>query len=371
MLDRLEATVSAIRRRQFNALKAEVPTAFEGHQQRMSTAMLTGLAVFQHLNDDSVKLSELMSECIALAERDPQFAFLNAIPEGPILSMSRALALEHGIFKTETPEVARLSLLIALYTIILDGLLDEARGTLRPIQHWLDQIMDPMCWDSLDLIVHPDSTGHPVTDILVWVTTEAIHEVTRQHGWRHDPFIRSQFALATQAAYRSEVASTSCRITDGQSSLEQVRERILAKSIDPIWAGSLSTFCVHGWPEGLGSEEFAGLAQSIGAFGGWLDDITDLAIDIRADRWSMALIEIHQAAVQLLPQLAGEDPRIAMIEILPMSLIAERLAFLGVERLRLVRAGLARLGFDEDDLLPVLADVATVSLTSGLHESVR
>ena len=50
----------------------------------------------------------------------------------------------------------------------------------------------------------------------------------------------------------------------------------------PIWAGALIPACVHGWPPGIDPSAFAGLARSIGAFGGWVDDVVDVVEDLHA-----------------------------------------------------------------------------------------
>lgn len=366
MLDPLQVSVDGLRRRQLAALRGELPDTFEGHRRRLASATLTGLSIIGELTDAAPHLQQLVTEVATIAERDPRFSFLNALPEGPALSMMRALALERATFATETPEVARLALLMGMFTLLLDGLLDEAPETLRPLRSWLDATMDPDAWDAGRTPRPPEPSGHPVADALCWLAAETIATLTHQPGWRDDALVREQFAAATRAAYRAELASLDCRMSDNPAPLADVEQRVLAKSTAPIWAGSLIPFCVHGWPASIDPAAFAELAGEIGRFGGWLDDVVDVAVDLRADRWSMALLTLHAIVRELRPAANGHDPRLPIVELLGFPFVGEHVAELGVARLRAVRAALAANGIAEDALLPVLADVATACLTDGL-----
>ncbi len=134
MIDTLSVAVSDLRVRQLDALRREIPDAFALHDSRMSLAMTSGLAIVNELVDGQPYLQGLMTRLMVLAEENPQFAFLQMIPDGPVLSMMRANALEKALFGVETREVAELALMIGLFTIMLDGLLDEAPEHLRPIK---------------------------------------------------------------------------------------------------------------------------------------------------------------------------------------------------------------------------------------------
>ncbi len=186
-------------------------------------------------------------------------------------------------------------------------------------------------------------------------------------GW-NDPRAREEFTRATHAAYATEIQSVSCRITDDQAPLQDQRERVLGKSTSCIWAGALIPTVVHGWPDGIDPDAFERLARSIGAFGGWIDDIVDLADDLKADRWSMPLFEIL-TMVSLLDNNARPEPDIrrSLADGLTHPLIAGRLPFVGTLRLIAVRDALREAGIDERHVLPVLADVAEACLMDGLQ----
>src|SRR5687768_14194545 len=101
MTDSLELIVHDLRLRQLDVLYAEIPEAFADHVTRMSTAMAAGLAIVNDLAEVQPNLRDLMTRIVVLAEHDARLAFLKAIPEGPVLSMMRATALERAIFDTE------------------------------------------------------------------------------------------------------------------------------------------------------------------------------------------------------------------------------------------------------------------------------
>lgn len=361
MLDTLDFAVHDIRRRQLDVLMANLPAAFNDHQARMSAAMSSGLLIVNDLAEEEPNLRELMTRIAVLAEHDPRLVFLQAIPEAPVLSMMRASALEREIFDKETRDVAELALLIGLYTVLLDGLLDEAPELLRPIKPWLDNLM------TLELVAGPPpSTSHPVTDALVWAGARAVSRLPGLPGWA-DETTRNEFRRATRAAYDSELASVSCRISDGNTSIRDHTGTVLEKSTSCIWAGALLPFVVHGWPASIHPHAFESLAKSIGAFGGWIDDIVDLSVDLRADRWSMPLLEIYNLTSLLDARLDnGGDVRQVLAESLQHSLIAGRLPALGLSRIDRVRDCLTANGIPEARILPVLGDVARVCLLDDL-----
>jgi hypothetical protein len=362
-MDLLDVLGKDLRCRQLNALRDEMPEAFEGHDQRMSKATVAGVRMVHELAGHSASLQALMGELVTIAERDPRFAFLDAIPEGPILSMTRALALERSVFGVETRDVAELSLLMGLFTVILDGLLDEAPAELQPSRAWLDSVMEPTRWAGSRALPELASGDHPVIRALGWTTREVIHHLVVSEGWLHDGKVREQFSLATRAAYSSEIDSADCRITGKVATIADSRRRILAKSTNPIWAGSLIPFCVHGFPERIDPETFADVAKAIGAFGGWLDDVVDIAVDLRADRWSMVLLELYDIAQSLPGVRCLEDPRPAILSVLSVPFIAGQIASFGISRLETIRSGLRTMGIAEADMLPAIADVAQACLT--------
>jgi len=338
----LEVLGKDLRLRQLTTLRAEIPEAFEGHERRLSEAMMMGLRLVNELADDVTWLQKLIGDLVTVAERDPRFAFLDAIPEAPILSMTRALALERSVFGDETREVAELSLLMGMFTVVLDGLLDEAPLDLQPARAWLDSVMGASRWGDGQPLPDMGVVEHPVTEALGWLTRELTHRLVMQDGWQRDALVRQQFSAAAQSSYSSELESAHCRITDQTATIADSRRRILAKSTAPIWAGALIPFCVHGWPSRINPVEFAELARSIGAFGGWIDDVVDVAVDLHSDRWSMVLLELNDIAQALTAAPRRDDPRPTIVDALRIPFVAGRLASIGRDRLRTIRMGLAK-----------------------------
>ncbi|HWV24943.1 MAG TPA: hypothetical protein VNZ58_12200 [Thermomicrobiales bacterium] len=358
----LDLTVRDIRLRQWEILQAALPVEpHDSHNTRMSAAMTRGLAIVHDMSATQPHLRDLMIQIMTLAERDPRLAFLQAIPNGPILAMMRATTLERAAFGTETNEVAEMALLIGLFTVLLDGLLDEAPELLAPARSWLDRLM------TLERPPGDIPSGlHPVTEVLAWAGAESVGRLSSLDGWQ-DPVVREEFTRATLAAYQTELTSLTCRITDTRVSQREQRTRIVAKSSACIWAGALIPTVIHGWPADIDPRAFETLARAIGEFGGWVDDIVDLADDLRADRWSMPLLEIHAIISLLDTRLSdGLDPRPELANALQHPFIAGKLPALGVNRLDRVRDALARIRIPEDSILPVLGDVAWACLLDDL-----
>lgn len=361
MIDTLGLVVHDLRLRQLDVLLAEMPEAFADHEIRMSAAMTNGLAIVHDLAESQPQLRDLMTQIVVLADQDPRLSFLQAIPEGPILAMMRATALERALFDTETREVAELALLIGIFTVMLDGMLDEVPEMSRPIKPWLDRTM------SLDLEhLEPPAGLHPVAAALVWSVSTATGRFSRLSGWQ-DPLSRREFTRATAAAYATELESVSCRITDRAVLPAHQRSRIVSKSSTCIWAGALIPTLVHGWPSNLDPRRFESLAKAIGEFGGWIDDIVDLDVDLKADRWSMPLLEIFDmVALFDVRALDARDRRMVLAEGLQHPFIAGRLPGLGRDRLNRVRDALDELGIPEGFILPTMADVARACLLDSL-----
>lgn len=359
-VDPLGSAVTDLRLRLLAALQREAPEAFVGQPERAAAATLRGLGVIDRLAEEQPQLRELVHQVAALREREPRLAFLAAIPDAPILSMQRALSLERAVTGTASDDVAELALLIGLFTVLLDGLLDEVPDLLRSTRPWLDQVMS-LKGDSTALATWDDAAAHPVTRVLRWAASEAICRLRAHPGWR-DPTAREQFSLATAAAYQSELRSAACRISDRTTALALQRQRIVEKSTTCIWAGALIPFVVHGWPPGLLPSRFADLAYDIGGYGGWLDDTIDVLEDLRADRWSSVLLDLYDRLATL--GAAGEkaDRRDLLAQALRSPLLTARLTPAGVERFRAVRKNLAAVGLAESDVLPALADVAVACL---------
>ncbi len=361
MHDTLELTTQSMRIRQLDALMAVRPDAFEDYYRRMSRATTTGLAIVHDLAADRPELHSLMSQIMSLAETDRRLTFLQAIPGGPILASMRATTLERAMFGTETEPTARIALLIGIFTLLLDGVIDEAPEIFATIQPWLQRTM------TLEQRPEdPPGDLHPIATAICWAAASAIGELAHGPGWR-DPVARTEFIRATKSAYQTELESTTCRMSDLALDVAQCRERIVAKSTACIWAGALIPMVVHGWPAGTDPAAFETLAKTVGAFSGWIDDIVDLDLDLRADLWSMPLLEIYDLVIDIDPAAARRADRANVVyDGLLHPWIGPRLPGLGVMRWQAVCDAIRAMGIDEDLVVPVMADVARASLLDGL-----
>jgi hypothetical protein len=363
--DPLQLVVDDLKFRQLTAVQDELPGTVSGHSVRMSAATARGLELMSRLADRQAGARLAVDRLVALSLDNARFAFLHAIPDAPVLSMHRALALEQAVFGQTTDSVGELALLTGLFTVLLDGLLDEAPEHMAGVAAWLDEVMSQQAWASggpLPALGRDGQCLHPVAELMVWAAAEIIRQVTSQTAWG-DPMVRREFAAASVAAYEAEVRSTRFPISRGAGTA--VARGIVDKSSSCIWAGALLPFCVHGWHTRIDPRRYESFARSVGIYGGWIDDTVDIGVDLRADRWSSVLLELERGAQVL--GLSG-DERTRLTAALRMPLVTLRLARGGIDRLRSVRTGLRALGLAEDGLLDSLADMTWACLADGVPE---
>lgn len=359
-MDPLQSIVRGLRIDQLDALIAESGGSFSGREARMAAATTTGLDLLAGLRRDDPMAARLMDVVGALPGDDTRMTFLDAIPDGPVLSMMRALALEATIFGDASRDVAELSLLMGTFTLLLDGLLDEAPGELAPLAPWLDGIMRGQAWADAPLAPPPvevTRTLHPVASLLVTITTVIIGRVTSHAGWG-DPVVRAEFRAASRAAYEAELASVDLSL--GREPSPSIHDRVVEKSTTCIWAGALLPCCVHGWPSGLDPRAFERMARAVGRLGGWVDDVVDVLEDVRGDRWSAVLLEMDAAARTL--GITG-TPHARLARALQSPFVARHLTTVGVERWRAVERALEAANLAPDAVVPAMADMAFACLT--------
>ncbi len=368
MSDPLQVVVDDIRLRQLDAIRGELPDVFEGHAARLSAATATGLGILSRLAKQHPQANALVTELVGLAASDARFAFLHAIPDAPVLSMMRALALEQAAFGEATDEVAEVALLMGVFTVLLDGMLDEAPAELAPVAPWLDDVMRRQDWAEGGGVPRPPaSTGsvrHSIADLTIWLAAEVIRRITAQPGWANQT-VRAEFRRASLAAFAAEMRSADLRISAGAT--PEVRYGIVEKSTACIWAGSLVPFCVHGWPGGIEPQLLEAFARAVGTYGGWIDDTVDILVDLRGDRWSAVLLELDLGAEML---GVNGTPYQRLGHALRTPFLTRRLPNAGLDRLRTVRAALRPLTLPEETLLPALADMTYSCLTDGLVETI-
>ncbi len=353
-------SAAALGRRQLDALDAVVPHGSIGRHRRIRNATVDALAIMDQLAQRADWLRPLVEDLSRLANEDGRYQFLNAIPDGPVLALSRAVALEEALFGSRSDAVAELALQMGMFTLLLDGLLDEAPADLAPASRWLRYAMNPTQWGGPG-IAEFRCPELPVTDALCWLTKSIIETVIASLGWG-DEVVREQFSLATVGAFAAELDSVALATMSHGPPPGDLRERILAKSTAPIWAGALLPACVHGWPTGIDPSAFEGLARSIGAFGGWVDDVVDVAEDLHAGRWSLVTLEIYLSMGARSAADTCGDSRSMVARALCSSSVHSGIASIGAEKLRRISASLGILGTDASGVLLALSDMAQACL---------
>ena len=358
-MDLLQSGVDELCRRQLQLLDRAAPSDVAGTHDRQSRATGAGLMAFSRLQSRSSTLGTFVTQLVDLLADDGRYRFLEAIPDGPVTAMARAAALERAVLGTVTPEVEELALQLAVFTLLLDGLLDEVPGELVPAATWLAAAMEPQSWGR-PLPAPPDGLS-PLASTLCQLATSVITTITAGDAWRRDPLLRAEFSTAASLAFSAELASVDITF-GGRARVDDVQSRVLGKSTYPIWCGALLPFCVHGWPTGLDPIAFRSLAERIGAFGGWIDDVVDVAEDLRSDRWSTVLIEIDALAQQLGVARSAADPRPTLAAVLASPLVIDRLAEGGLRRWQAVIDELEKLGLAAEHIRPALYDMARACL---------
>jgi hypothetical protein len=357
----LDAAAANIPPRVLAAMTAALPDAFAEGPRRRRTAIADAFSLLGELAQSDPALGALAGELAALAADDRRLAFLDVIPEGPASGMVRALALESTLFGCRSREVAELALLVAIFTLLLDGLLDEAPDELAPVAPWLRRVMLDQEWvEGGAAAIPPVVEGcHPLSSLLQRVTIEVVRRVTSSAGWA-DRVVREQFSAAARAAFETELVSVDLPIRSGTLDVDAVRAAVVAKSTRCIWAGALVPFCVHGWKAGVDPDGFARLAFAVGELGGWLDDAVDVIEDLSGDRWSAVLLLCRELGASFAP---GHAADVQLAEGLRSPLAATLVADGAVSRLAAVRAALHELRADDGPVLDALADMAAICLT--------
>ncbi len=353
-------SAAALGRRQLDALQSVVPDGSIGRNRRIRAATVDALAILDRLSLRADWLLPLVEDLSRLAAEDSRYRFLNAIPDGPVLALSRAVALEEALFGSRSDAVAELALQMGMFTLLLDGLLDEVPADLAIASKWLRYAMNPQQWGGSG-IEEFRCRELPVTDALCWLTKSIVDTVSASRGWR-DEVVREQFSSATVSAFAAELHSVALATMGDGPPPDDLRDSILAKSTAPIWAGALIPACEHGWPTGIDPFAFEGLARSIGAFGGWIDDVVDVAEDLHAGRWSLVTLEIYLGIGPRSANELGRDSRSVVAKALCSTMVHARIASIGAEQLKHISQSLTILGSDTSGVLLALSDMADACL---------
>lgn len=358
--DPLEILCQDLQRRQLHALQQRVPSAYEGHQTRMASYTAQGLVTLRRIMTSTSIDQSKFEDCLALAKQDAQFAFLHDISTAAILSTARTRALERGIFGTSSDAVAELALLLSLFTNLLDGLVDEAPIFLIPDRELLYDIMVQQDWAETCTppSYAPRQDRHPVVTLLYEVMFEIIRRIVQCKPWRDDSLLRERIASATRGAFVAESESVRCLLNETPpTDFDIYRRALQAKSVKWARVITLAPLCVRGWPTTLDADRYYQFIQQLGIYGGWIDDIADLALDLRQSRWSNVLLDLY-TYLPWPPQRLHTDLRSTLLRALTFDYVTDRLVEMGGKLYDQLMWSLDQLSINSSDLILLFADLA-------------
>jgi hypothetical protein len=360
-MDPLEVLCSDLRAQQLRVLRARAPEAHDGHAARMAAYTGDGVGSMHRVLEASGIGAERIEACLLRVAEDRRFTFLDVIPSVSILTVARSRALEQGLFGTTTDEAAELSLLLSLFTILLDGLADEAPEALAADAPALAGVMLGQEWAATGVppTFPPRPDRHPAAALLCDVTIEIIRRAVASDGWRAEPQVRWRFAAAARAAYLAEVESVPLTMNGSPPPERAVlADAVRAKSVHWAVVTALAPLCVRGRPPGLDLDAYERFARALGAFGGWIDDVADVLPDLRDGRWSNVLLDLAGGG----PSWPGADLRTAIVYRLVDEAAAARLVATGARLYDDALGQLRTIPLDSGPLATVLADITECAL---------
>jgi hypothetical protein len=282
--------------KQLMALQELEPDLFSNYRARATIGMHQGSKYLNQLIEEEFS-SELLAEVLAYKDVGANFEFLHHILYASFFAGARAQNVEASFFGKRTARVAKLGMLMSLFTNLFDGVLDEAPEIMdcRDLRFLGEQLRDQP-WEKSrvapTLSQSPDR--HPVVTLLLQVMCTVIKYIINAPAWTKSRHIRKEFALATELSFKAEKGSTQYIIGSyWPSDINFLAGKLEAKSVAPAWIGLLFPICYHGWPDNVDAAGIKTLSVQLGALGGWLDDISDLHEDLEKKVWSNVLLEIY------------------------------------------------------------------------------
>lgn len=355
--------LDALKACQRDAICAAVPGAGSASDERLAAAAEDVLRLLRELFRDDPELETLGWQLVTLTAGDPRLAFLEAVPAAAALPLVRTRAIEAALFGTQTQAVAEIGLLMALFTLTLDGLRATAVRELADARPWLTEVMRGQAWVAAGpgaVPAVPSDDLHPLAQLLLRIATGLITRITAQPGWRDDA-VRAELRIALADAYDAELTGPDTPIVGGDRSPGDLRVLVAAKPSARAWREALIPLCVHGWPPALDACAFARFAAAVGAYSGWVDGAAGVARDVEANRWNPVLLELERLDHGLAQGPRSTAP-VRLVRRLQTPGVVEALADDGVERLEAVRDVARGLGRGGAALETALVDVARASL---------
>lgn len=354
--------------RQLMALQELEPDLFSNYRARAMIGMDQGSKYFNQLIDEELS-SELMAEVLAYKDVGANFEFLDHLLYASFFAAVRAQNVEASFFGKRTAKVAKLGMLMSLFTNLFDGILDEAPeimdcGDLRFLAEQLGD--QPWKGSRVAPVLPRYPERHPIVTLLLQVMCTIINYMLKAPAWMKNPCIREEFALATNLSFNAEQSSTKYRIGSyWPSDVNFLAKELEAKSVAPAWIGMLFPICYHGWPDNVDAGGIKTLSVQLGELGGWLDDISDLHEDLEKEVWSNVLLEIYNQTHK------GAKDRNSAILMLKWSLaeptIIRHIVTMGVEKYSKSMAYVDALNLlDPVPLKQSMADKTTIFLSRDL-----
>lgn len=364
VIDPLEVIASDLRERQLAVIRDRARAVYDdGYISRMAESTKNSIGSLHRMLRASGINSDRIEGYLLFIGEDPRFGFLNVIPSVAVLTVARSRALEQGLFGTITDASTEMGLLLSLYTILLDGLMDETPEVIAADSEVLTAVMLGQEWavTGAPPVFPSRPDRHPLATLLCQVTSEFIRRVVTSDGWRRDLEVRRRFVAASRAAFLAEVESVPLTIVGSPPHERLAISRALrAKSVHCSVVTALAPVCLRGSPSGLDLEAYEAFARAVGAYSGWIDDIADVLLDLRQGRWSNVLLHVLEAT----PRSPGTDLRTAMAYRVTDERLAERLAATGAALYENVLTHLELLPLSPEPLLAVLADITRSALES-------
>jgi hypothetical protein len=210
-----------------------------------------------------------------IADEDPRFAFLGALPRSAVFAHTVLLAarprgsvLDHDGSALDQALIA--ARLINLFVTCFDGICDETPELLPATIPYLDRLFSQFPGD----VPAPPVTGHPVIALTHDIAASTARLLIERLG---DDECRALATTTIQTAYRRQV----------ETLWVKPEQDVSATRKDLSVATFAVTLLVAAVWSGLDSERtrtLLGAATPVGALFGWVDDVVDLPVDLARGR---------------------------------------------------------------------------------------
>ena len=350
---------AALVRQQLHTISDRARTSRDGAEERAIRRRALGEATMRALLTSAGLSRGDIASLSDLADTEARFDFLRWLPHAASVGGAAGDASEMSLFGTRSGQARELAALVQMFTLALDGLIDDApeifpRDERRFLIDFLQRGFDP----TLPAPEPVEADGwHPVVAMVHRIALEWIRRTRASSGWS-DTAVAEEMQAAVRAALLAEYGSalTSLEATSPLSNVERLREDLRAKSVNAVLVSCLVPVCVHGWPPNFDRDACRRLARCMGTYVGWIDDIEDVLTDLGEGRWSEVLLDMYVYAGS--PPVAHGDTLVdILVEALADEQIRHRLVNNGVRHHDNLSAALADAVSDSEPLMQLIEDV--------------